>query len=98
MVGAIVNSIRPAQLGGGLRSKVVEPAAQGLIGHDDPALSQQILYVAKALGESKMRPNRRLNDLGRKPVAAVLQLRHGHGRRNERETASPDNVKKPANP
>jgi hypothetical protein len=76
------------EIGSYLRSKVVDPAAHGFIGNDDPALSQQIFHVAEAKGEPKIQPNRLLNDLGRKAVATVICLCHGQwlpaGRRDRK--------------
>ena len=66
------------EIGSYLRSKVVDPAAHGFIGNDDPALSQQIFHVAEAKGEPKIQPNRLLNDLGREPIAGVADFRHAH--------------------
>jgi hypothetical protein len=52
------------------RPEMVHPAAHSLVGHQDPTLSQQILDVAKAQGESNMKPDRLLDDFGREAVAA----------------------------
>ncbi len=56
--GAVLRCVGPwstfARIGGDLRSKVVDPAAHGLIGHDDSALSQQIFHVAEAEREPKI--------------------------------------------
>lgn len=43
-----------ARTGSDLGSKVVDPAAHGLIGQDDSAHSQQIFHVAKAEREPKI--------------------------------------------
>src|SRR5271157_2816399 len=59
-----------------LRSKVVDPPAHGLIGHQDPTLGQQILDVAEAQGEPDIKPDRLLDDFGREAVAAIADLRH----------------------
>ncbi len=36
-----------ARIGGDLRSKVIDPTAHGLIGHDDSELSQQIFDISE---------------------------------------------------
>jgi hypothetical protein len=43
-----------AQLRCNHRSEIIHPAAHGLVGDRDPALSQQILDVAKAEGEPEI--------------------------------------------
>lgn len=43
-----------ARTGSDLQSKVVDPAAHGLIGQDDSAHSQQVFHVAKAEREPKI--------------------------------------------
>src|SRR2546421_7776673 len=58
---------------------MVHPASHGLIGHEDPTLSKQILDVAEAQGEPDIKPDRLLDDFGREAVAAIADL--GHHRR-----------------
>src|ERR1039458_2059268 len=55
---------------------MVHPAAHGLIGHQDPTLSQQILDVTEAQGEPDIKPDRLLDDFGREAVAAIAALGH----------------------
>src|ERR1019366_1504206 len=55
---------------------MVHPAAHGLIGDQDPTLSQQILDVAEAQGEPDIKPDRLLDDFGREAVAAIADLGH----------------------
>ena len=71
--------LRPAfaKIGRDFGSKVNDPSSHGLIGHHDATFRQQIFHVAEAQGEPKIQPNRLLDDLGRKAVAAVIYLRHG---------------------
>src|ERR1019366_9303993 len=57
---------------------MVHPAAHGLIGDYDPTLGQKILDVAEAQGEPDIKPDRLLDNLGRKAVAAIADLGH-HG-------------------
>ncbi len=53
---------------------MIHPAAHDLIGHRDPALSQQILDLTEAQGEPDIKPDRLLNDFGREAVAAIADL------------------------
>src|SRR5580692_3575944 len=55
---------------------MVHPASHGLIGHEDPTLSQQILDVAEAQGEPDIKPDHLLDDFGREAVAAIADLGH----------------------
>ena len=55
---------------------MVYPTAHGLIGHQDPALSQQILDVVEAQSEPDIKPDRLLDDFGREAVAAIADLGH----------------------
>jgi len=67
---------------------MVHPASHGLIGHEDPTLSKQILDVAEAQGEPDIKPDRLLDDFGREAVAAIadhyqwLRLRVTDGKPN----------------
>jgi hypothetical protein len=63
-----------AKIGSDLGCKMVHPAAHGFIGHQDPALSQQILDVAEAQSEPDIKPNRLSDDFGREAVAAGSSL------------------------
>src|SRR5207248_3287763 len=56
------------------RSKMVHPAPNGFIGHQDPALGQQILDVTIAQSEPDIKPDRLLDDFGREAVAAIADL------------------------
>src|SRR5208282_5373243 len=70
--------LRPAvaKISSDLGSKMVHPAAHGLIGDQDPALSQQILDIAEARGEPDIKPDRLLDDFGREAVAAIADFGH----------------------
>jgi hypothetical protein len=50
------------------------PSGDGLIGDQDPTLSQQILDVAEAQGEPDIKPDRLLDDFGREAVAGIADL------------------------
>ena len=56
---------------GVLRSELETPEADGLVGDDDPPLSQQIFHISKAQGESMVEPHAVADDCGRKTVASV---------------------------
>jgi hypothetical protein len=43
----------------------------GLIGHQDPMLSQQILDVAETQGEPDIKPDRLLDDFGREAIFRI---------------------------
>ena len=58
-------------------AEVVDPAANGLIGHGDTALCEQVLDVPEAHGEAQIHPHRVLDDDRREPVALVGRLVHG---------------------
>ena len=70
--------LRPAltQISRDLGSKMVHPAAHGLIGDHDPALGKQILDIPETQGESDIKPDCLLDDLGREAVAAIADLGH----------------------
>ena len=72
-----------------LRCKVIDPAAHGLIGNDDPALRQQIFDVAEAQREPEIEPDRVLDDLGRKAIAAIADFDHREWYGYRSVTASP---------
>jgi hypothetical protein len=82
--------LRPAfaKIGRDHRPEMVHPASHGLIGHEDPTLSKQILDVAEAQGEPDIKPDRLLDDFGREAVAAIadhyqwLRLRVTDGKPN----------------
>jgi hypothetical protein len=70
------------------RSQMVHPAPNGLIGQPDPAFRQQIFDVTEAQGEPEIEADRLMNDLRRKPVAAVANSLHGLGYRATEGAAS----------
>jgi hypothetical protein len=51
-------------------TEVFHPATHRLIGNDDPALSQQVLDIAKAEAEPDIEPDGLLNDHGGKRYPA----------------------------
>src|SRR5271157_1972009 len=55
---------------------MVHPTANGLIKHQEPTLSQQILDVAETQGEPDIKPDCLLDDFGREAVAAIAALGH----------------------
>jgi hypothetical protein len=77
-------------------TEVVHPATHRLIGNDDPALSQQVLDVAKAEGEPGIEPDGLLNDHGWEAISGVADLGH-NGRLPPGITADkPNNVTRPS--
>ena len=54
----------------------MHPAPHRLVGDVEPALGQQILDVAVAQGEAEIEPDRVLDDLGRKAMAAIGERSH----------------------
>ena len=76
-------------------TEVIHPATHRFIGSDDPALSQQILDIAKAEAEPGIEPDGLLNDHGGKAVSGVADLGH-NGRLPPGITADkPNNVTMP---
>jgi hypothetical protein len=71
-----------------IRSKMVHPAPNGLIGQSDPAFRQQIFDVAEAQGEPEIERDCPMNDLKREPVTAVADFLHCLGDWTARATAS----------
>ena len=58
---------------------MIDPASDGLVGPDDPALREQILDLAQAKGEPEVQPYRLTNDFGWEPVAGIADFRHALG-------------------
>ena len=56
---------------GVFRSELETPEADGLVGDDDPALSQQILDVSKAQRETMVEPNGMTDDFTGEPMTLV---------------------------
>ena len=61
---------------GRTRSELQNPAPHGLVGDIQPALGEQILYVAIAQGEAKVEPHRMLDYNRRKAVASIRDCCH----------------------
>jgi hypothetical protein len=53
------------------------PAPHRFVGDVEPTLGQQLLDVWVAQGKAEIQPDRVLNDLGRKAMAAIRKLNHG---------------------
>jgi hypothetical protein len=56
------------------------PAADRLVGDDDPALERQLLDLAERQREAEVQPHAMGDDLDRVPVTLVRQRRAPHGR------------------
>ena len=52
-------------------SEFLRPAPHGLVANGDPARRQQVFDHSQAEGKPEIEPNRMLDDLGRKPIAAI---------------------------
>ena len=65
-----------AQVGCDPRPEMAHPAPDRLIGDDNPAFSQQILDLAEAEREAVIKPDRVLDDFGRKAIAAIADFCH----------------------
>jgi hypothetical protein len=76
----------PAWLGAALaqvrcdhRPEMIHPAPNGLVRNHNPALSQQVLHIAKAEREPKIQPDRLLDDLRREAISVVADFPHRLG-------------------
>jgi len=54
-----------------LRTELPTPLPDRLVGHDDPALGQEILGISEAQAEAVIKPDGVTDDLGREPVSVV---------------------------
>ena len=59
------------------RAEFQHPAPHRFIRDLEPPLGEQFLHVSVAQGEAEIKPDRVLNDLGRKAMAAIRKLNHG---------------------
>src|ERR1700719_418267 len=69
--------------------EMIHPAPNGLVGDHDAAFRQQVFDVTEAQGEPEIEPDRLLDDLWRKAVAAIADFFHPLGYRTASGTASP---------
>jgi hypothetical protein len=76
--GAIVRSGVAAlpQLARDPRTEFQHPAPHRFVGDVEPTLGEHFLDVSAAQGEAEIKPDRVLNDLGRKAMAAIRKLSH----------------------
>jgi hypothetical protein len=65
------------QLARDQRAKFQHPSPHRFIGDVQTAFGEQFLHVSVTQGEAEIKPDRVLNDLGRKPMAAIRKLNHG---------------------
>ena len=63
------------------RPKLLGPAANGFVGDLNPALPQQLFYIAMAEWNAVTQPDRVADDLGRKakPMQVAGAVRHRGG-------------------
>jgi hypothetical protein len=59
------------------RAEFQHPAPHRFIGDVEPTLGEQFLHVSVAQGEAEIKPDRMLNDLGRKAMTAIRKRSHG---------------------
>ena len=62
-------SLSSLQFPGIVRTELLTPAPDGLIGHDDSPLGEKILDISKAQAEPMVSPDRIADDRGRKSIA-----------------------------
>ena len=65
------------QLARDQRAEFQHPAPHRFIGDVEPTLGEHFLHISVAQGEAEIKPDRVLNDLGRKAMAAIRKLNHG---------------------
>jgi hypothetical protein len=68
---------------------MIHPAPNGLVGDHDAAFRQQVFDVTETQCEPEIEPDRVLDDLWRKAVAAIADFLHSRGYRTASGTASP---------
>ena len=78
--GVAQATFSPLELSSVLSTKLPRPLSDGLVGHDDAALSQEIFDISEAQTESVVEPNSVADDLGREPVSAVARCFGVHRR------------------
>src|ERR1700720_712252 len=69
--------------------EMIHPAPNGLVGDHNAAFRQQVFDVTEAQCEPEIEPDRLLDDLWRKAVAAIADFLHSRGYRTASGTASP---------
>lgn len=76
MPDAVGRSANSANVGGDGRTKLVGPAADGLVADVDSALGQQLFNVAQTQGETVIMPDSEPDDLRAEPVSLVRDGLH----------------------
>jgi hypothetical protein len=72
------------------RPKMIHPAPNGLVGDHDAAFCQQVFDVTEAQCEPEIEPDRLLDDLWRKAVAALADFLHSRGLPNRQRDRKPE--------
>src|SRR5215471_5451446 len=62
-----------------VRTELLTPPPDRLIGHDNTPLGEKILYISEAQAEAMVRPDRIADDLGRKTITSVTRAIAFHG-------------------
>src|ERR1700757_1014811 len=78
------------------RAELQHPTPHRFIGDVEPALGEQFLHVAVAQREAEIEPDRALDDLGRKTMAAIAERSHAATLTLRAALARPVSVTKPA--
>src|SRR6516162_525861 len=77
------------------RAELQHPTPHRFIGDVEPALGEQFLHVAVAQREAQIEPDRVLDDLGRKTMAAIAERSHAATLTLRAALARPVSVTKP---
>jgi hypothetical protein len=80
------------------RAELQHPTPHRFIGDIEPALGEQFLHVAVAQRKAEIEPDRVLDDLGRKTMAAIAEWSHAATLTLRTALARPVSVTKPASP
>src|SRR6516162_559809 len=78
------------------RAELQHPTPHRFIGDVEPALGEQFLHVAVAQREAQIEPDRVLDDLGRKTMAAIAERSHAATLPLRAGPARPVSVTKPS--
>ena len=78
------------------RAELQHPTPHRFIGDVEPALGEQFLHVAVAQREAEIEPDRVLDDLGRKTMAAIAERSHAATLTLRAAVARPVSVTTPA--
>jgi hypothetical protein len=66
-------TLSPLELSSVLRTKLPRPLSDGLVGHDDAPLGEEVFDISDAQKESVVQPDGVADDLGREPVSVIAR-------------------------